>query len=338
MAALPGLLGRRVALRYRSRGQTLTDAVGELAAAGPEVVVVDARGGPVRIDTDTVVAVREVPPARPKRPSWATVARLEGICADGWPALVDRPLGQWRLRAAGGFTRRANACLAIGDPGVPVPDALAEVRSFAAQHDVRPLAQVPEGSPWHADVARQGWVPDERHRAGWRVDVLVGELSGLAAAASGSPPDMTKVSIEGRERWRVAAVEPATGPVDTVVNTEARFNTEERFNTAQEHVLTAPALPHLAFAVARRGAELIGAARLAVLDEHLYLTRLSVAEEHRRQGLATALMTAAARWAGARGARWCVLQVASHNTAALALYRRLGCTAHHRYLHLRPPG
>lgn len=321
VAALPVLVGRRVALRYRVGGRMLTDAVGELTEAGPEGVEVRTRNGAVTVETGAVVAVREVPPAPAKRPSWAAVARLEGICADAWPALVDRPLGNWRLRAAGGFTGRANGCLAIGDPGMPVPDALSRAREFAVAHRLPPRIQVPEGAPWHAEVAGQGWVPDSAHRAGWRVEVLVGELSRFTGA---SPPKETNVTVEGRERWRVAAVEHEDGRFD------------QRFEIAQEHVLTAPALPHVAFAVARRGAELVGAARLAVLDEHLHVTRLSVTEEHRRRGLATALMDTAARWAQQRGARWSVLQVSCENTAALEFYRRLGCTPHHRYLYLRP--
>jgi ribosomal protein S18 acetylase RimI-like enzyme len=328
VAALAGLLGRRVALRYRVSGTTLTDAVGELAPAGPEAVAVHTRSGPVTIGTVSVVAVREIPPARPKRPSWAVVSRLEGICADAWPALVDRPLGQWRLRAAGGFTGRANGCLAIGDPGVPLPDALALAREFAVAHRLVPRVQVVQDSPWHTAVTRQGWVPDDRHPAGWRVEVLVGELAGITAVPPPKmpAPDMIKITLEGRERWRVAAVEPPDGPFDP------------RFDTAQEYVLTAPALPHVAFAVARRGAETIGSVRAVVLDEHLYVARLSVAEEHRRHGLGTALMAAAAGWAAERGARWCVLQVARENAAALALYQRLDCTPHHRFHYLRPPG
>jgi ribosomal protein S18 acetylase RimI-like enzyme len=47
-------------------------------------------------------------------------------------------------------------------------------------------------------------------------------------------------------------------------------------------------------------------------------------------------MRTAAGWAGDRGARWCVLQVAEHNGAALALYRRLRFRRHHRYQYLRP--
>src|ERR671924_243065 len=108
---LNALVGRRVALRHRlptPDGRPLyTDAVGELADAGEAAVLVHTRRGVVRVERDAVVAVREIPPPRTRRPSWAAVARLEHICADAWPAVVERPLGQWRLRAAGGVTRRA---------------------------------------------------------------------------------------------------------------------------------------------------------------------------------------------------------------------------------------
>jgi hypothetical protein len=35
--------------------------------------------------------------------------------------------GGWLLRAAGGFTGRANSALATGDPGMPLADAVGEV-------------------------------------------------------------------------------------------------------------------------------------------------------------------------------------------------------------------
>jgi len=121
---LSALVGRRVALRHRlpvaDGGPTLTDSVGELAYDGPSAVLVHTRRGVVRVARDAVVAVREIPPPMPRRPSWAAVARLERICADAWPPVVQRPLGQWWLRAAGGFTGRANSALVVGDPfGVP---------------------------------------------------------------------------------------------------------------------------------------------------------------------------------------------------------------------------
>lgn len=335
--ALPGLLGRRVSLRYRishTAAATLTDAVGEITQTDPDAVVVATRRGRVRVPTNAVVAVREIPPARPKRPSWAAVTRLEMVCADGWPAPVDRPLGQWRLRAAGGFTGRANSCLAVGDPGLSVADALAEARSFAAAHDLPARVQVPEGSPWHSAILERGWRPDESHVAGWRVEVLVAGATELTPSATWPDQGVSNITVEDRSVWRMAAVEP---PPST--DTRA-VRGAQRFPACEEYVLTAPAVAEVGFAVARPepAAGPIGSVRLAVVDEHLYVTRLSVDERHRRRGLATDLMAVAARWGLERDARWCVLQVADHNAVALELYRRLGFTTHHHYVYLGPPG
>ena len=179
---LDDLVGRRVALRHRLRSGLLTDAVGELSTDGAELTV-RTRRGPVQVARADVVAVRAIPPPVPRRPSWAAVARLENVCADAWPARVDRPLGAWRLRAAGGFTGRANAALAVGDPGIPVPDALDAVRAFAAEHGVPPRVHVPMGSPWDRAVTAAGWVLDAGHEAGAEVAVLVADVERLAATA-----------------------------------------------------------------------------------------------------------------------------------------------------------
>ena len=80
-----------------------------------------------------------------------------------------------------------------------------------------------------------------------------------------------------------------------------------------------------------------GAIRGAVVDEHLHLSRLAVVPEARRAGLGTRLTAAVAAWGRDQGARWAVLQVALHNTAARALYDGLGAAEHHQYRYLVPP-
>ena len=165
------------------RGGLLTDAVGELGNDGDGALVVHTRRGPVPVAWDAVVAVRGFPPPTPRRASWAAVARLEHLCADAWPAPVDRPLGAWRLRAAGGFTGRANAALAVGDPGLPVPDALDAVCAFAAEHGIGPRVHAPIGSRWDRAVTAAGWVLESEHEAGAEVAVLVVDLDRLTGAA-----------------------------------------------------------------------------------------------------------------------------------------------------------
>lgn len=331
MDGLTEWVGRRVALRHRvgeRAGRPLfSDAVGELADGGADAVVVHARRGPVRVERAAVVALRLVPPPVPRRASWAAVARLEGLCADAWPAQVDEPLGAWRLRAAGGYTGRANAALAVGDPGRPMPAALVAVRAFAAAHGVPPRVQVPMGSPWDRAVTAAGWVLDAGHAAGPEVAVLVGDLGMLSGTAGPAPAppsgrrcDGTGAGasgVEARERpdgrwWRLAlGGEPSA---------------------AQRHVLDPPGLPTV-FGLLPD----VGTARGAVVDDHLHLSMLQVEPAARRRGHGAALTAAVAMWGRERGARWAVLQVALHNSAARALYDGLGLAEHHRYRYLVPP-
>jgi N-acetylglutamate synthase len=311
---LEDLVGRRVALRHRLGSGLLTDAVGELTVDGAALVV-QTRRGPVRVARPDVVAARAIPPAVPRRPSWAAVARLENLCADAWPARVDEPLGAWRLRAAGGFTGRANAALAVGDPGIPVPAALEAVRTFADGHGVPPRVHVPIRSPWDRAVAAAGWVLDAGHEAGAEVAVLVADVDRLGAhhsavALTERPDDAWWALALGREptpdeRW---VLDPGSHAVP-----------EPTVRTAFGLVAGA------------------GAIRAAVVGDHLHLSRLAVRPESRRAGTGTALTAAAATWGREQGARWAVLQVALHNTVARAFYDALGATEHHRYRYLVPP-
>jgi ribosomal protein S18 acetylase RimI-like enzyme len=57
----------------------------------------------------------------------------------------------------------------------------------------------------------------------------------------------------------------------------------------------------------------------------------------RRQGLGQHVLRAMSRWAAGHGATRAYLQVEERNTAAVALYQRLGFTTHHTYLTREAP-
>jgi RimJ/RimL family protein N-acetyltransferase len=69
----------------------------------------------------------------------------------------------------------------------------------------------------------------------------------------------------------------------------------------------------------------------------LGLSLIEVVPAERRRGLAKAVVGALARWAAALGAQRAYLQVEAHNTAAVALYERLGFATHHTYTTWNPP-
>lgn len=313
------LVGRRVSLRYRlpagRPGARYSDAVGDLDRDGDRWLV-HTRRGPVVVDPADVVAVRAVPPPRPRRAPLAAVADLERVCAAGWPAQVTEPLGDWLLRAAAGFSGRANSALAVGDPGLEVPDALAEVQRFAARHGVAPRAQIVRATPWEAAVERAGWAVDDTTP----VSVEVARL-----------PVITGGPHRGADIGDGAGIEIADAPTpdwwQLVVGTT-------RPSESQRAVLLGGVV---GFGFARIDGEVVGAVRASLVDDWVHLARLAIDPARRRQGLGRALTAAASDWGRRRGARHAVLQVSLHDTAAWRLYSSLGFTVHHSYRYWAPP-
>ncbi|RJQ79624.1 GNAT family N-acetyltransferase [Amycolatopsis panacis] len=234
--------------------------------------------------------------------------KLEIVCSRAWPPLAEEPLGQWRLRWADGFTGRANSALAVGDPGMPVPEALGAVCEFAHARSIRPAVQVVEDSALERAVAAQGWVEQVGHAAGHRVTVQTGPLP------SGPAPAAEVLDEPTPQWWELTA--------------GSRYP-----SAAERHVLTTG---KVGYGVVTSGGVTAGAVRGAVVDGWLHVARLAVRPDFRRRGLAATVLHALAAWGRAQGATQWVLQVALGNAGALALYSALGCSEHHRYRYWVP--
>ena len=72
-------------------------------------------------------------------------------------------------------------------------------------------------------------------------------------------------------------------------------------------------------------------------DDWLGLRSIAVDPAQRRQGHATAIVSALLEWGAERGARTAYLQVFADNAAALSLYAKLGFSVHHTYRYLAAP-
>lgn len=121
----PADVGKRVSVRRVQEGVGgsggFTDAVGVLTSWTAGVLTITRKDGvSVHIPESSLVAGKVVPaaPARRRGPA-ASFEELARVTARAWQPLESEPLGDWTLRAAGGFTRRANSVLALGDPGIP---------------------------------------------------------------------------------------------------------------------------------------------------------------------------------------------------------------------------
>lgn len=89
-----------------------------------------------------------------------------------------------------------------------------------------------------------------------------------------------------------------------------------------------------ALATARVGEQASGVAAYA--DDWVGFRSIEVHPDHRRHGLALAVMAALVEWGAEQGATTAYLQVLADNAPALALYERLGFRTHHRYRYLVP--
>lgn len=309
----PADVGKRVSVRQLTSSadekSTYRDTIGVLTSWDAGVVSITRGNGElVRIAESVLVAGKVVPPAparRGLRVPPATPEDLAAAASRAWPATETTRLGDWELRASGGFTRRANSVLVAGDPRMPLPQALMAVRQWYAERGLPPLLQVHDGSPYAQELDAAGWAP---------------EAETLVRTAPLAP--LTSLPDRG-----------ATGPVELSRTASAQWlaayhRTGELSEAARGVVAGGPSVW---FATAP------GAIGRAVVDGRWALFgAVEVAPEHRRKGLALAVMGALAQRAYAEGATAAYLQVEADNAAARALYDRLGFVDHHRYYYRRP--
>jgi ribosomal protein S18 acetylase RimI-like enzyme len=305
----PQDVGHRVVVRRRAgvrdNRPIFTDALGELVELTETHVTVRTRAGLIRVPTSEIARAKRVPDRR--RPT-ATEA-LELVAAAGWPAPETDRLGDWLLRAAGGWTKRGNSALPIGDPGRP--DAVEAVEAWYRARGLRPAITValPLHARLDADLARRGWHAEPL--------VLV-QTAPLAFAA-----DEPAVELGAEPAVELAAA-PSAGWLAVVAGWKGELP------AAALHILTAVPQVRFASVYAPDGAP-VAVARGVVTEDWLGISLVVIDPAARRQGLAGRLTRALAAWAVEHGATRAYLQVEEDNEAAVRLYARLGFTTHHTY-------
>jgi len=313
LATLPGQVGERWVVRHRLADGSATDVTGWLEELTPHRIRLRLlRGGEAAVDPATLIGARRVSIAYggpdPRRTS---AEELEQVAARAWVAEWE-PLGEWTLRAGGGFTGRANSCLAVGDPGLSLASAAERVVAYAKGHGIEPRIQVVAGSETEQGLRELGWVETYV-----RTTVLVTRLSTWLGEEA--PYGRADVIDSWTPEWGSAYGRSRPTPADPEL---------------VRRILTSAA-PR-AFAQVAGPDELVAIGRGQVTRGWLGLSSVWTDPEWRRQGLATAVMRALGHWAARLGARSAYLQVASENADAVQAYQRLGFQPHHDYRYLRP--
>jgi len=313
--ALPG---ERWVVRCRLPDRSATDVIGWIEALDATSVRLSSIDQASHmIERSKIIAARRAPAAAggpdPRRIS---AADLQRRALPGWLAWHE-PLGDWTLRAGGGFTRRANSCHAVGDPEMPIRQAAEQIISFAAAHDIAPMAQVIEESPEEHALRRLGWMRTDQPTA-----VLVSRLADFLADRPADPA--VKITETLQPDWEEAYHQSRPNSADPAI---VRMILEGNPPRAFAAVTTQEPDDHSDFVAIARGHR---------SGDWLGLAAIWTRPDHRRRGVATAMMTALGHWAARQGARYVYTQVSTVNEPALAAYTRLGFAPHHRYIYLAP--
>ncbi|MFJ9149968.1 GNAT family N-acetyltransferase [Streptomyces sp. NPDC102270] len=311
-------VGKRVSVRCLDEtadtGEKFTDTVGVLTSWDDGVLLITRRDGQsVRIAESALVAGKIVPaePARRRGPA-ASYEELARITARGWRPVESEWLGEWELRAASGFTRRANSVLPLGDPGLPLDEALAAVRRWYGDRGLPAYVQTATGAAGTQEV-----LCAELEARGWTREVTAELWTGaLAPVADLSEAGDVVLSREADADWL------------------ARY---QRKGVSEVALRVLGSGPSVWFATVP-GEEAPAAIGRCVVDGRWAgFAAVEVDPALRRRGLASTVMAALAQRALDEGASAAWLQVESDNAGARALYDRMGFAAHHAYHHYREP-
>lgn len=162
------MVGQRIVVRRLVPGETgpsggpaMTDLLGVCLAWGDQTCVVQPESGEaVTIALGDVVSGKPVPP-RPSVRHRASARAAEGHALVLWAGVETEDVGEWVLRSqtrpVGRLLKRANSCLALGDPGMALTEAAVRVEAFYEARRREALVQVEAGSSADDFLASSGW-------------------------------------------------------------------------------------------------------------------------------------------------------------------------------------
>ncbi|KAB2346425.1 GNAT family N-acetyltransferase [Actinomadura rudentiformis] len=216
---------------------------------------------------------------------------IDDLVAAAWPAPFSQDMAGWRLRHAGGVTKRANSVLPLGDPG-PVDAAIERAERFYAELGLPTVFSV-SGRACPAEL--DGMLADRGYAL---VDPTLAMIREIGEGGGGVAVDDT----------------PSREWLDLWWSVDGRY--PEQLPMAEKILTGVPAGYVMLDGVA------VG--RGVVQGEWLGIYSMAVAPEARRRGLARRVLRALLEWGSGRGCTRAYLLVVEENAAARALYASEG--------------
>lgn len=302
------LIGQRVSVRLHEVGGGYRDILGQLESFNS---IRKKDGTLAEFDPMEIAALRVVVDsdfrAGTGAPLSMRIRNLEIALAKTWPSNSVEMFGQWQIRISKGFTFRANSVLPIGappygEPPLDISKSIAYVVSKYLENKLDPVFHI--ALPLHQEF--DNYLSDNGWESPFEILVMVGDTRTLSyKEPSGSVIEESKLT----QSW---------------LDLQGDRNVNE--------ILEGFPAKFIELLI---GNETTAVGRLSIADGWGILTRIFVAENHRRKGLATEVITAMARSAENSGCYNLALQVNADNFEAIKLYEKMGFKVHHTYRYRR---
>lgn len=239
-----------------------------------------------------------------------SIAAIESAAEVAWPPLERASLGEWRLSAGHGFSRRRNSVVPAG----PLPDDLrGRLESVSDWYAIRGLPVLFRVTPL-CDPA----IDDALDQRGFSLEdpVLV----------------MTRSLSEDEGANRIVASPTVT---DDWIATEVDALGIDRV-VVDPWITAITAVPSPAsFVTSKHGSESVGAGFGVIVDDLLGVFEMAVRPDQQRRGHATEMMSALHSFGYREGAEQAYLQVVEDSDVAVSVYRSVGYEVSHRYWYRR---
>lgn len=312
-ALSPELIGRRLTLRLSADSGGYRDIVGILES---QTTIRKRSGEVVAFDPDEIAIVHliaeVVPRAGKGAPLSLRITELEELSTQTWPPHQITNLSQWKCRISDGRTFRANSVLVMGaapfgESGLTLDNAINAVDAIYSEAGLPTVFQLalPIYQELNDYLTDHGWI----EKLGGAF--LIKDLE--------ENPDITGLALE-----KNIVIINENQPSELFLALHDDF--------ALRSIMLA--YPARYIALTYNGA-IIATARVAVSGPWAIVTRLIVADAHRKKGLARLLMLACINSAFELGATKMALQVDQSNQDAQNLYENLGFRIHHKYSYIQ---
>lgn len=221
-----------------------------------------------------------------------------------WPALESEERHGWILRAARGFTRRANSALAIGEPEAGLAAAAMAVESWYAQRGVEPCVKITPLAPPALDRLLA--------EAGWTIATPATVMTGCVRPRNPSLAEVDDPRLD-------LAATPSTEWLERLFEWDRTPPA-----TALGHEALLRRMRSSLFASWREGDRTVAQAVAAIEGGQAHLYDMIVAPDIRGTGVGGRFLPPLLERLGNSGCTRATLQVVAANTPALALYGGIG--------------